>query len=81
MAPLQIRFEETKPLCSFRTDQLFDGFKLQLVVVVLRRDQFSKRLALRGLFDILTNRVDEQIRPIRIEEVGDRIESIDEILR
>ncbi|WP_169802671.1 hypothetical protein [Halalkalicoccus paucihalophilus] len=52
-----------------------------MVVIVLRRHQFLERLAVGGFVDVLADRLDEDIRPVFVEEVRDRVETFDEILR
>lgn len=60
---LQIGFKEAESLGGLGTDQLFDRFELELIVVVLRRDQLVERLGVGGVIDVLTNGFDEQFRP------------------
>jgi hypothetical protein len=52
-----------------------------VVVIVLRRHQFLERLAVGGFVDVLADRLDEDIRPVFVEEVRDRVETFDEIFR
>jgi hypothetical protein len=61
---LQIRLEETQPLGALGTEQLLDRLKLDLIVVVLRRNEFLKRLAVSRVLDVLADGLDQQGRPI-----------------
>ena len=77
----EVYFEKTESLCSFGADQLPDRLEHKLAVVVLRRDEFLECLAVGCVFNALANRLDKQIRPIRVEEFRNRVQPVDEILR
>ena len=77
----EVRFTKREALGGLNTDQLRNCLKLELAVVVLRRDQLLERLTVAYVLDVLANRLDEQIRPIFVKELRDRVQPVDEILR
>ena len=78
---LEIRLQEAESLGCLSTHELLDRLEVQLVVVVLRCDQFLERLVVRSVLDVLADGLDQDVGPVLVEEVGDRVEALDEVLR
>lgn len=78
---LKVHLVPVEPLGGLGADQLLDRLELELVVVVLRRDELLECLSVGDVFDVLADRLDEEVRPVPVEEVGDCVQSVDEVLR
>ena len=53
----------------------------ELVAAKFYDDQLLERLAIRGVLDVLADGLDQDVGPVLVEEVGDCVEALDEILR
>jgi hypothetical protein len=78
---VEVPLEQPKSLGGFGVDQLLDSLELEMAVVVLRRNALLERVTVGSLLDVRTDGLDEEICPVSIQEVGDRVDSVDEILR
>jgi len=62
-------------------DQCCHRLEVEITVVVGLGNPPLKRLVVGGVGEIFADRLDQQLGPVGLEELGDGVESVDKILR
>jgi len=77
---VEIAFQQAESLGGVGSDELLEGLEVQSVFVVFVGDEFLKRVVAGGFVDVLAERLVENVGSILVEDGGDRVDPLDEVL-